>query len=106
MPSDATMNRNSNDGESNRKDFEALRRDVTQLAQSVSELAQNRAASARGQVTDALGAASDQIAQSAAATQEKMMSLEADLESYVRQKPLYSVLVALGVGFLLGKMSG
>ena len=79
---------------------------VAKLAQTVSGLAQNQAATARGQVTEALGVASDQIAQSAAATQDKVMSLEADLETYVRQKPLYSVLVALGVGFLLGKMSG
>jgi ElaB/YqjD/DUF883 family membrane-anchored ribosome-binding protein len=106
MQSDATMDRKSNDGESNRKDFDTLRRDVAKLAQTVSGLAQNQAATARGQVTEALGAASDQIAQSAAATQDKVMSLEADLETYVRQKPLYSVLVALGVGFLLGKMSG
>jgi ElaB/YqjD/DUF883 family membrane-anchored ribosome-binding protein len=106
MQSDATMDRKSSDGESSRKDFETLRRDVAKLAQTVSGLAQNQAATARGQVTEALGVASDQIAQSAASTQDKVMSLEADLETYVRQKPLYSVLVALGVGFLLGKMSG
>jgi ElaB/YqjD/DUF883 family membrane-anchored ribosome-binding protein len=78
---------------------------VAKLAQTVTDLAQTQSASARGQVMDALGAASEQIAQSAAATQDKMMSLEADLETYVRRNPLYSVLVALGVGFLLGKMS-
>jgi ElaB/YqjD/DUF883 family membrane-anchored ribosome-binding protein len=105
IQSEASMDGKSNDGESNRKDFETLRRDVAQLAQTVSDLAQNRAANARGQVTQALGAASDQIAQSAAATQDKVMALEAELETYVRQKPLHSVLVALGVGFLLGKMS-
>jgi ElaB/YqjD/DUF883 family membrane-anchored ribosome-binding protein len=105
MQSDAT-NRKSTNGESNRNDFETLRRDVAKLVQTVSDLAQNQAVTARGQVTQALGAASDQIVQSAAATQDKIMSLEADLESYVREKPLYSVLVALGVGFLLGKMSG
>jgi ElaB/YqjD/DUF883 family membrane-anchored ribosome-binding protein len=96
---------NSSDGESTGKDFETLRRDVAKLAQTVTDLAQTQSASARGQVMDALGAASEQIAQSAAATQDKMMSLEADLETYVRRNPLYSVLVALGVGFLLGKMS-
>ncbi|MBV9113186.1 MAG: DUF883 domain-containing protein [Hyphomicrobiales bacterium] len=111
MQSDATREPNRtastklNDGKSNRNDFETLRRDVTKLAQTVSDLTQNQATAARGQVSQALGAASDQIAQSAAATQDKLMSLEADLETYVRQKPLYSVLVALGVGFLLGKMS-
>lgn len=106
MPSDPTMDTKSNLGESSPKDFETLRRDVTKLAQTVSDLAQNQAQTARGQVTDALSAASDQLAQSAAATQDKLMSLEADLETYVREKPLSSVLVALGVGFLLGKMSG
>ena len=101
----AMRSANSNDGESNRNNFQTLRRDVTKLAQTVSELTQNQAAIARGQVSQVLGAASDQIAQSAAATQDKLRSLEADLETYVRQKPLYSVLVALGVGFLLGRMS-
>ncbi|MBV9138089.1 MAG: DUF883 family protein [Hyphomicrobiales bacterium] len=78
---------------------------MNKLAQTVGDLTQNQISSARGQVSQALGAASDQLAQSAAATQDRLMSLEADLETYVRQKPLYSVLVALGVGFLLGKMS-
>jgi ElaB/YqjD/DUF883 family membrane-anchored ribosome-binding protein len=95
----------SNDGESTRNDFETLRRDVAKLAQTVTDLTQNQAAAARGQVMDTLGAASEQIAQSATATQDKIMSLEADLETYVRKNPLYSVLVALGAGFLLGKMS-
>ncbi|MBV8449419.1 MAG: DUF883 domain-containing protein [Hyphomicrobiales bacterium] len=111
MQSDATRNfdktasAKSNDGESNRNDLETLRREVNKLAQTVGDLTQNQISSARGQVSQALGAASDQLAQSAAATQDRLMSLEADLENYVRQKPLYSVLVALGVGFLLGKMS-
>ena len=106
MQSDVPMDAKSNLGESNRKDFASLRGDVAKLAQSVSELARNQAETARGQVSDALSAASDQVAQSAADTQDKLMSLEADLETYVRQKPLSSVLVALGVGFLLGRMSG
>jgi len=106
MQSDATMDRESKHDESSRKDFERLRGDVAKLAQTVSDLAQNQARTAREQVTEALGAVSDQTAQSAAAAQDKLTSLEAELETYVRQKPLYSVLVALGVGFLLGKMSG
>jgi ElaB/YqjD/DUF883 family membrane-anchored ribosome-binding protein len=105
MQSDATMDSKSNLGESSRKDFDTLRRDLAKLTQTVSDLAQTQTQTARGQVTGALSAASDQLAQSAAATQDKLISLEADLETYVRQKPLSSVLVALGVGFLLGRMS-
>jgi ElaB/YqjD/DUF883 family membrane-anchored ribosome-binding protein len=103
--SDPRSERKPSAGEPIRDDFERLRRDVAKLTQKVGELTQKQAASAREEAAGSLGAASEQIAQSASAAQEKMTSLEADLEIYVRRKPLHSVLVALGIGFLLGKIS-
>jgi len=88
-----------------RHDFEVLREDLAKLTEIVGQLAQSQAASTREQVMDAVGVAKDKIAEGAAATQDKLVSLEADLEAQIRRNPLSSVAIALVIGLLLGKMS-
>ena len=88
-----------------RDDFAALREDLAKLTGTVGQLVQSQAASTGTQVMDAVGVARDKISEGATATQDKLVSLEADLEEKIRQNPLSAVAIALGIGLLLGKMS-
>ncbi len=56
-------------------------------------------------VTDGVGTAGESISQSAAAAQDQFMSFEADLEKRIQRNPWTAVLIALGVGLFIGKMS-
>ena len=86
-------------------DFGALRDDLARLAQTVGELLQSQAASTRDQVMDTVGAAGDNVTRSAAAAQDKLVSLEADFEAWIKKNPLSAVAIALGLGFLTAKMT-
>jgi len=86
-------------------DLDSLRADVTKLAQTVSQLVQNQANSTRNQITNAVGAAGDNLSQTAAMAQDRFMSMEAEMESKIKQNPLAAVGVAFGIGLLIGKMT-
>ncbi|MBW0004929.1 MAG: DUF883 family protein [Hyphomicrobiales bacterium] len=86
-------------------DLDSLRADVTKLAQTVSQLVQNQANSTRNQITNAVGAAGDNLSQTAAMAQDRFMSMEAEMESQIKQNPLAAVGVAFGIGLLIGKMT-
>jgi ElaB/YqjD/DUF883 family membrane-anchored ribosome-binding protein len=86
-------------------DLGALRDDLAKLTQTVSQLVQSQAASTRDQVMGAVATAGDNISQSAAVAQDKLVSIEHDLESRIRKNPWGAVAIAVGVGLLLGKMT-
>jgi len=86
-------------------DFSALRDDLAKLSRTLGQLVQSQAASTTSQVMDMVGAAGDNISQSAAVAQDKMGSIEADLESRIQRNPWSAVAIALGVGVLIGKIS-
>jgi len=86
-------------------DFSALRDDLTKLTQSVSQLVQNQAASTKSQVMDMVGTAGQNISESAAVAQDKMASIESDLESRIQKNPWGAIAIAVGIGLLVGKMS-
>jgi ElaB/YqjD/DUF883 family membrane-anchored ribosome-binding protein len=56
-------------------------------------------------ISDSVGTASESISQSAAAAQGQLVSFEADLEKRIQRNPWTAILVAVGVGLLIGKMS-
>src|SRR5271166_4869067 len=68
-------------------DFPALRADITKLTQTVGKLLERQTSTARGQLSDAVGAAGDSIGQSASAAQDKLMSLEEDVGSQIKNNP-------------------
>ncbi len=86
-------------------DLAGLRDDIARLTQTVNQLVQAGAANARGRVMDAVGAAGDNISQSASAAQDKLVSLEADVESKIQKNPWGAVAIAAMVGLLIGKLS-
>ncbi len=86
-------------------DFGALRDDLAKLTQTVSQLVQSQAASTKSQVMEIVGTAGQNISESAAIAQDKMASIESDLESRIRKNPWGAVAIAVGVGLLIGKMN-
>jgi ElaB/YqjD/DUF883 family membrane-anchored ribosome-binding protein len=86
-------------------DFPALRADIARLTQTVGSLVEKQTSTARDQVMGAVGAAGDNIAQSASAAQDKLMSLEDDVGSRIKGNPWSAIAIAGLVGFLIGKVS-
>ncbi|SDR45420.1 Uncharacterized conserved protein YjbJ, UPF0337 family [Rhizobiales bacterium GAS113] len=86
-------------------DFEALRSDLAKLTQTVSQLVQNQASSTRDFVSDAVGTASDNIAQTASAAQDQLLSFQGDLEERVKANPIAAIAISFGVGVLFAKLT-
>ncbi|MFN3507271.1 MAG: YqjD family protein [Allorhizobium sp.] len=75
-------------------DLEALRRDIASLTQTVASFGS-------GKIRQA-GETSQQYMDSA---RETIMNAEEDIEAYVRAKPLQSLAMAAGVGYVLALLS-
>jgi ElaB/YqjD/DUF883 family membrane-anchored ribosome-binding protein len=86
-------------------DLAGLRNDIAKLTQTVNKLVQSGALSAQSHVVDAVGAAGDKISQSASMAQEKLVSIEADVESRIKKSPWTAIAIAVTLGVLIGKLS-
>lgn len=75
-------------------DLEALRRDIASLTQTVASFGS-------GKIRQA-GETSQEYIDSA---RERFMNAEEDIEAYVRAKPLQSLAMAAGVGYVLALLS-
>ncbi len=75
-------------------DLEALRRDIASLTQTVASFGS-------GKIRQA-GETSQQYMDNA---RERFMNAEEDIEAYVRAKPLQSLAMAAGVGYVLALLS-
>ena len=75
-------------------DLEALRRDIAALTQTVASFGS-------GKIRQA-GETSQQYMDDA---RERLMTAEEDIEAYVRAKPLQSLAMAAGVGYVLALLS-
>lgn len=75
-------------------DLEALRRDLASLTQTVASFGS-------GKIREA-GETSQQYMDTA---RERFLNAEEDIEAYVRAKPLQSLAMAVGVGYVLALLS-
>jgi ElaB/YqjD/DUF883 family membrane-anchored ribosome-binding protein len=87
------------------KDFDTLRQDIANLTNTVADLIQHRAQAVRSQAAEALDAAKSTFAQSVTDAQDKVMSLESELESSIGRSPLTALVIAMGVGVAVGMMT-
>jgi ElaB/YqjD/DUF883 family membrane-anchored ribosome-binding protein len=71
--------------------FAALRHDVARLAETIGELARHQTQSAGLRASEAVGEAQGQL-----------RSASGEIEASVERNPLTAVLIAFGVGMLLG----
>ena len=95
------------------KDVTAVKDDITHLAQQIADavnslagLAQRRAKrrykSARANVDSALSSASERASGATGAAQSAAASLSETLEEMIEERPLATIALALGLGFLIG----
>ncbi|RWX79221.1 DUF883 domain-containing protein [Neorhizobium lilium] len=86
------------------KDVEAqlaqLREDIAGLARSVAALGNEKASEVRGKARRAATDTVDASLQMVEDAKQQALSWERDVEEQIRTKPLQSVAIAAGVGFL------
>jgi ElaB/YqjD/DUF883 family membrane-anchored ribosome-binding protein len=81
-------------------DLAALRADITRLSDTIAGLVRTQADHA-----GAVGDARDQLSRAAADAQDSALGAAADLERRIERNPLTAVLIAAGLGIMLGMMS-
>ena len=86
-------------------DLAALRQDVARLAETMSELVQHQTGAACLRASAAVGEVRDKIASTAADAQNRVRAASGDFEASIKRNPLTAVLIAFGIGMLLGMMS-
>jgi ElaB/YqjD/DUF883 family membrane-anchored ribosome-binding protein len=85
--------------------LQQLREDIAALARTVAAAGSNKAEDLKTKARRASNDAMDASAQMMDAAKAQAMSMERDLERQIRTKPLQSVAIAAGVGFLFALLS-
>jgi ElaB/YqjD/DUF883 family membrane-anchored ribosome-binding protein len=93
------------DGSDLSADLAALRADITRLSDTMASLLKAQANTAGAAVRGAVGDARDQLSQAATQAQDSALGAAADLERRIEKNPLTAVLIAAGIGMVLGMMS-
>jgi ElaB/YqjD/DUF883 family membrane-anchored ribosome-binding protein len=93
------------DGSDLSADLAALRADITRLSDTMASLLKSQANTAGAAVRGAVGDARDQLSQAATQAQDSALGAAADLERRIEKNPLTAVLIAAGIGMVLGMMS-
>jgi uncharacterized protein YjbJ (UPF0337 family) len=79
--------------------------DKQTTGQGLYDQAAGAAQNAYGQAKDMVNQASDNLSQTASNAQDQVASFEASLEERIKKNPLVAVGVAVGIGFVLGKIT-
>jgi len=97
-----TENVNKNFARDLAADLAALRNDVARLAETMSELVQHQTQAAGFRVSEVVGDAKDRIASTAADARNRVCAASGEIEASIELNPLTAVLIAFGIGMLLG----
>jgi uncharacterized protein YjbJ (UPF0337 family) len=79
--------------------------DKQTTGQGLYDQAAGAAQNAYGQAKDMVSQAGDSLSQTASNAQDQVASFEANLEERIKNNPLVAVGVAVGIGFVLGKIT-
>jgi uncharacterized protein YjbJ (UPF0337 family) len=79
--------------------------DKQTTGQGLYDQAAGAAQNAYGQAKDMVSQAGDNLSQTASKAQDQVASFEANLEERIKNNPLVAVGVAVGIGFVLGKIT-
>lgn len=109
MPSANSTSDFASTGSASTKDIELqlqqLREDIAMLAKTVAAVGNEKAAEVRGKARKAANEATDASLHIVEAAREQAASLERDLERQIRLKPIQSVAIAAGAGFLFALLT-
>lgn len=96
-------------GAASTKDIELqlqqLRDDISNLAKTVAAVGNDKASELKGKARRAANDAADASLNAVEAAREQAASLERDLERQIRLKPIQSVAIAAGAGFLFALLT-
>ncbi|KQZ49944.1 hypothetical protein ASD54_13615 [Rhizobium sp. Root149] len=101
-PNDFTRTGSEGDIE---KQLQQLREDLAALARSVAAAGSNKADDLKYKARRASNEAMDASAQALDSARAQFQSIEKDIERQIRTKPLQSVAIAAGIGFLFALLS-
>ncbi len=87
------------------RQLQQLREDIAALAKAVAAAGTTKAEDLKSKARRASNEAMDASAQMLDAARAQAVSIERDLERQIRTKPLQSVAIAAGVGFLFALLS-
>ena len=80
-------------------------KDKQTTGQGLYDQAAGAAQNAYGQAKDMVSQAGDNLSRTASNAQDEVASFEANLEERIKKNPLVAVGVAVGIGFVLGKIT-
>jgi ElaB/YqjD/DUF883 family membrane-anchored ribosome-binding protein len=87
-------------------DMASLRHDVARLAEAMSKLVQDQTQAAVSRVSAVAADTADNIASKAGDAQNRVRAGGREVEAVIGRNPVATVLVSLGVGTLVGLISG
>lgn len=87
-----------------RADLAALRRDIAHLAETMRGTVELQAQAAGIRVSDAVGDARSKIANAAGDAQKNVKAARAEFGGSIERNPLTAVVIALGVGMVIGSL--
>jgi ElaB/YqjD/DUF883 family membrane-anchored ribosome-binding protein len=86
-------------------DLVQLRADIASLKDSIADLVRGEAGQARATIRNAAKDAKSQVSNAAANAQDSALAVAADFERNIEKNPLTAVLIATGIGLVLGILS-
>ena len=85
--------------------LQQLRSDIASLAKTVAAVGNDKATEVKGRARRAASDAADASYQMVEAAKDQAVTWERDLERQIRMKPIQSVAIAAGVGFVFALLS-
>lgn len=89
-----------------RAELDALRSDIASLVDTVKDIGRERADSALHSAREAVDKATGRIKVSAHEARERGEAAADEVEAMITRHPIGSVLLAVGIGYLVGRIRG
>lgn len=86
------------------KEMKALRDDLTALVSTVKEFTTSQAEHAVGAAKETVGHMAESLRMTASEARHRGEVAATEVEEMIAKRPLTAVLIALGVGYLVGKL--
>ncbi|MCW5713249.1 MAG: DUF883 family protein [Bauldia sp.] len=86
------------------KELQALREDLAALVGTVKDLATTQAEHAMDAAKETVGNVTERLKMTASEARHRGEEVATELEEMIARRPLTSIMVALGIGYVIGKI--
>jgi ElaB/YqjD/DUF883 family membrane-anchored ribosome-binding protein len=87
-----------------REEFASLKSDVSEIGKSLSKMAKDTASESRHKIRDAAEEGRERLSNAAQRSGQQVRRGWDSFENEIEDRPMTSLAVALGLGFILGKL--